>query len=53
MFNQCKTREAFEKYAGDVYIQHIQAWQMERSRSLSILKGWKKHIRGSVHISCV
>ena len=22
MFNQCKTAEAFEKYAGDVYIQH-------------------------------
>src|SRR5678809_609195 len=22
MFNQCKPREAIEKYAGDVYIQH-------------------------------
>ena len=25
MFNQCKTAEAFEKYAGDVYIQHNQS----------------------------
>jgi len=47
MFNQCQPREAIEKYAGDVYIQHNPRSLMARRLLLSISNECRQAVQAS------